>query len=503
VGSRKITAAIFALLAGIPVIFLSVILVFNQESLFWGTLFLSRNRMLLDETGGLLFLPFSLYIYLLLGLGFLILVRFSIAKGGIELRKQIPLFISVLAPLAAHAADNILHAELVAYDLMPVVLSLSSLAVIYYTRLQYFRTIPLTQHVVIESMNDIVLILDPDNILIYANQAGDGLFREGRARLLGKPISESSARLGELTGKKGKKEFHREEIELGGRIYDAGISPITGRRKKIISRVIVLRDITRLKEAERRMREMKDELEVRVDERTAELKDANRELIDEIIERTRAEETVKAALEEKNILLGELHHRVKNNLQVISSLLNLQSHYITDKDAKEIFNISVGRIRSIAIIHEKLYKSEDLAHALFGEYIHEIAQYIISSQSRPGNPIRLSVDIAPVNLDLDRSILCGLIINELLTNAIKHAFPPDRGARENEISISFAARENAYTLTLSDNGRGIPSDSAQPGDNSLGMKIIQTLVGQLKGTLAFYRNNGTTVRITFPVERIH
>ncbi|RPJ07648.1 MAG: hypothetical protein EHM28_06415 [Spirochaetaceae bacterium] len=501
VTSRRITASIFAVTAGLPTLFIAAILIFRQKSLIWASLYISPNHMLLDEIMGPWFLPFSIFSYVVLLLGFLVLVRTSISGGSIELRRQMPLYVSVLLPMAGHIIDNLFRAELFSYDIMPIILSFSSLAAIYYTRLRYFRTIPLTQHVVIESMNDIVLILSPDNMLIYANQAGNFLFGDMREHHLGKPLSSCSTHLGKLTEKAGYDNFFREEIETGGKYFDAGISPIKSRMGRIVSKVIVLRDITPIKEAENRLLGMKDELEVRVDERTSELKEANRALIDEIIERTHVEETVKAALEEKSILLGELHHRVKNNLQIISSLLNLQSSYITDAEARDIFNLSVARIRSIAIIHEKLYKSPDLAHTLFGEYIKDIAQYGISSQSRPGRPVELKIDIAPVNLDLDRSILCGLVINELLTNAIKHAFPPEHGDSGNSILIKFVVTNCDYNLILSDNGRGIPEDMTHGRDDSLGMKIIQTLVKQLKGTISFTRENGTIAHIVFPIER--
>ncbi|MBN1525654.1 MAG: hypothetical protein JW904_14340 [Spirochaetales bacterium] len=498
-----INKAIFFILSGLPALVLGGLMISGNSTLFWKSTVLSPNNILLLDEYGPLYFIFTVFIFCILAGGIVILLHSSLKKGLIELRRQALLILSVLAPLGVYFIDAIWHEELFFYDLTPIILSLSSLAVIYFTRLRYFRTIPLTQHVVIESMNDNVIILGPDDRIIYVNRAGSLSLKNMDISFIGKPIETLSPDLATLLKKAGDEQSFSEEIELNGKVFDVNISPIRNWTNTLISRVLVLRDISKLKTVEQTLREMKLELEVRVHERTRELKEANTALIDEIVERTKAENIIKSSLEEKNILLGELHHRVKNNLQIISSLLNLQSHYLTDKKAKDAFNLSIARIRSIALIHEKLYKSEDLSHTNFPEYIHELTYYILSSQSEPGENINLVLNVEKVLLSINRSILCGLIINELFTNALKHAFPKNKQGTANEekqIVISFVKQDEMYILTIRDNGTGIPQNYLEGKESSLGLKIIHTLVRQLKGSVEFSHDSGTSVSILFPLE---
>jgi len=215
----------------------------------------------------------------------------------------------------------------------------------------------------------------------------------------------------------------------------------------------------------------------------------------EIAERLRAEEQITASLREKEVLLKEIHHRVKNNLQVISSLLRLQSREIEDQDILEIFHESQHRVRSMALIHEKLYRSEDLARVDFGSYIQDLAGFLFRSYKAEHSSIRLNVDAGGVSLPIDSAVPCGLILNELISNSLKHAFV-DR--QEGVIQVLLAADQNERVrLTVSDDGVGFPNSIDYQRASTLGLQLVNTLVDQLDGEIEVHSVDGTRFEIEF------
>lgn len=224
------------------------------------------------------------------------------------------------------------------------------------------------------------------------------------------------------------------------------------------------------------------------------LRAANQQLQAEVTERMQAEEKIKASLKEKEVLLKEVHHRVKNNMQVISSILNLQSRHIKNKHALEMFEDSQNRIKSMALVHEKLYESENLAQIDFAEYTRSMTSYLFSLY-RIGQAIGLNIDIKGILLDVSTAIPCGLIINELISNSLKYAFPE---GIEGEICIQlFSDKDGKVTLIVEDNGIGFPKDLDFRKTESLGMQLIIMLVEQLEGTVELDKSKGTRFKITF------
>jgi two-component sensor histidine kinase len=243
------------------------------------------------------------------------------------------------------------------------------------------------------------------------------------------------------------------------RTYDMRISPIADWRGRLVSRVVVLRDIT---------------------------------------ERKQAEEQIRASLKEKEVLLKEIHHRVKNNLQVISSLLYLQSKNVRDKETFGILQESHSRVRSMVLVHERLYQSPDLARVDFAEYVRSLANHLFRSYGINTNVIQLKINSDDVLLGVDTAIPCGLILNELVSNALKHAFPD---GKEGEVRIELRADEGQLTLVVSDNGVGFPQDLDFRDTGSLGLQLVNTLVEQIEGTIELDRNDGTAFMITFTEPR--
>jgi two-component sensor histidine kinase/HAMP domain-containing protein len=226
-----------------------------------------------------------------------------------------------------------------------------------------------------------------------------------------------------------------------------------------------------------------------------EIEEHNIRLNREIDERKLVEEQAKSSLKEKEILVREIHHRVKNNMQIISSLLNLQSQYVKDKESLEMFRESRNRILSMAFVHEKLYQSEDLAKIDFDGYIRSMTQHLLRTCSIDSSAVKLNVNCSDVLLSIDMAVPCGLIVNELISNSLKHAFPE---GEKGEITIDFHPDgDNRLTLVVSDTGIGLPEDIDISGAKTLGLQLIKDLVDQLRGTLEIERDGGTAFRITF------
>ena len=229
------------------------------------------------------------------------------------------------------------------------------------------------------------------------------------------------------------------------------------------------------KQAEEKLRKYRKHLEQLVEERTAELK---------------------ASLIEKEILLKEIYHRTKNNMQVISGLLNLQSMSFEDDGLQQAFRETQDRIRAMALVHERLYKSKDLSNLDIKEYIEDLCSAIMESYPQQKAKISVKLEVESISMPIEIAAPCGLIINELLSNSLKHAFPMDRTG---EIRIAVGQKKgDEITLTYSDNGVGFPDGLDISKARTLGLRLVHNLVSvQLKGRLDVFRNGGARFEITF------
>lgn len=219
----------------------------------------------------------------------------------------------------------------------------------------------------------------------------------------------------------------------------------------------------------------------------------------DVTERKKQEERLTNSLREKEALLREIHHRVKNNLQIIYSLLNLQVGYLDSARYKRLFQESQDRIKSMVLIHETLYQSENLADINPAEYINSLIKYLSHTYNIQKHNIQVRTHIDELAMDIDTAIPCGLIINELVSNAIKYAFPGNMHNPHPEIHITLKQDSgHRVILTIADNGKGIPPDIDFENTRTLGLQLVHALTQQIKGTLTVQRNRGTVFTIRFP-----
>jgi PAS domain S-box-containing protein len=218
-------------------------------------------------------------------------------------------------------------------------------------------------------------------------------------------------------------------------------------------------------------------------------------MLEDITERRAADEQIRKSLAEKETLLKEVHHRVKNNLQVICSLLNLQAGQIRDTRDLEMFMESQDRVRSMAMVHERLYQSPDLAEIDFGEYARNLATHLVRAYGRSTTPVALSVEARGMSLGVDDAVACGLIINELVSNSLKHAFREGQGGK---IWVTLFPSAGENLLTAGDDGVGLPPSVSLDNADTLGLQLVSTLTEQLDGRIEVRRGPGTEFKIRFP-----
>jgi two-component sensor histidine kinase len=212
------------------------------------------------------------------------------------------------------------------------------------------------------------------------------------------------------------------------------------------------------------------------------------------IENVRLYAAERQRAEEKDVLLQEIHHRVKNNLQVIASLLRLQAGRVADEQTRTVFEESCARIRSMAFAHEMLYRSADLSEVDLAQYIPDLASYLRRLYQHKAGSVQIKNDIGELGLSIDTAIPCGLIINELVSNAFKHGFPDGHSGT---IDVRLCADDGAVALTVQDDGVGLPAELDWRQTETLGLRLVVMLVEQIEGSIELDQSEGTTWKITF------
>jgi len=217
-------------------------------------------------------------------------------------------------------------------------------------------------------------------------------------------------------------------------------------------------------------------------------------VLQDITERKHAEQRMRASLEEKEVLLREIHHRVKNNLQVVASLLSLQAMQATAAETVEALQESGRRIQLMAQIHNKLYRSSDLANVQFDLFVRGLVEDTIASYGIDSSRLRLETSLRPIRLHIDEAITCGQIVSELVSNSVKHAFP---GGRKGKICLRLGGGGGKIVLWIEDDGVGMPAGSDWRKNGNLGLQVVDALTRQLDGKIELFTGGGTRYRISF------
>ncbi len=310
--------------------------------------------------------------------------------------------------------------------------------------------------------------IDAKGHLVFGNSAYHGMLEYPDGALIGRNILELVATAAERASLQDHLGFLRDE--------QPAPTPLFGQRRTRSGRVIEVRvDWNYRRDPEGRVVGFSS-------------------IITDITEHREAHEKIKASLRAKEVLLSELHHRVKNNLQVIASLLNMQSRQVEDAQVAELFRESRNRVRSMALTHEQLYQAEDLARIDFARYLRALGASLFRSYGADPRAVKLEVDTGEIAIPLDLAIPCGLIVTELISNCLKHAFPGGRG----EIRVGLCTDdEGQLTLAVGDNGVGLPAGLDPQASETLGLRLVTSLADQIGGEIALDRSAGTQVRIRF------
>lgn len=319
----------------------------------------------------------------------------------------------------------------------------------------------------IESMQDGVVITDNYDTVLYANTGFEKMFGYSLEQAINKKTydilhrnndkgEELASELIENRKKGLINVYERSFVNFNERLIWAEITgvPLRNQEGEVIGSIGIFRDIS---------------------------------------ERKMTENELQTSVKEKEVLLKEMHHRVKNNLQIITSLLSLQAHHTNDESLELMLKDSQNRIRSMSIIHEKLYRSDSLSDIAFNAYVSEIVEYLKYSYESIGVEVNYNID--DVSFDLEKAVPCGLIINELVANAMKYAFPEENG----KIFIELKKVENGIKLIIADNGIGLPDNIDFNSDlESLGMQLVDSLIDQIDGTIEVDNSKGAKFIMFIP-----
>lgn len=349
----------------------------------------------------------------------------------------------------------------------------------------------------LEEATDCVLIADANKNLMYSNNAIKAILDLTPPEAVGRSI------LSLLFSDPTDAQLARQGLEADGRWHgevsskrgvqsittEVTIAAVRDDAENETAYVSIARDITDRKRTQAELENHRRNLEFLVAERTKALEH-------EIAENKAVQRELANSLQEKELLLKEVHHRVKNNMQVISSLLNIQAETIEDPRFTSLLGESQQRIKSMSLIHENLYQSENLLEIDFEDYINMLANSLCRFYTIPGVSLNLDIQVDDVNLDIETAVPCGLIINELISNSLKHAFKGREGC--GTISVHFRNAGCRYVLSISDDGVGLPAGFEPDASSSMGMEIVSILTQQLDGRLHIDGAEGACFEISFP-----
>lgn len=485
---KYLKSAYIGLLFLLPFIVLIMAFTNQWHGLLWPSIIQSSNQpgAFLIYGHGPVFWANIIYSFIMVLTGIILLIRMFVSSSSACRPQIFILVLSGVMPLIFSGLYTTKVIPIPGLDVTPFGLAISGILIaLGIFKFHFLDILPVAHKILFKSMINGVLVFDDNDKLIEVNSAAN-LIKINQDDV-GKNIENVLGRFPELISIY-KAHQSESEIFLGDPVncwIQVQITPIYDDKNIFQGHLLIIQDITKRKKLEKEL---------------------------------------KKSLEEKELMMKEIHHRVKNNLTIIQSLLQLQSNYITDENALNIFRESQNRVKSMAIIHQRLYQHDNIKKIDFGDYPRTLALDIFRSYASDSNQIKLNVDTDNFMLDIDTAIPLGLILNELISNSLKYAFPANEIRRfENEkfsisttesrgpangtfaspegrigqLTVKFHLKDNKYKLTVSDNGIGIPEGLDYEKSDSLGLKLVYSLSKQIGAEVKLNTTNGTKFEITF------
>ncbi len=448
---KYLKTSYLCLLLVLPIIIIIIAFTNEWHGLVWPSIIQISNQSetLLIYKHGLFFWITVIYGCIMTLTGIILLIRMLITSSRTHYLNIFILMLSGLIPMIAIIVyiSNIINIP--GLDITPFGLTISVILIsIIIFKFRFLDILPIAHKMLFKSMVNGVLVFDAENKLIDVNSAANliGISHKD----IGKNANDIFSNFPDFKAfyNGSKSEF---ELFLGNPInrwIDVHMTSIYDNENIFHGRLVIIQDIDRLKRS----------------------------------------------LEEKELMMKEIHHRVKNNMQVISSLLSLQSMYHDDTKVRNILRESQNRVQSMALAHERLYQSENLSQIDMKEYIDQVIVHLFTSYRQDISKIKTSIQVESTKMDINTAIPVGLIINELLTNSLKYAFPQGSG----KLSLKLQTTNNQYLLTVADDGIGLPANFQIDQTKTLGFQLVNRLLIQLRGSIELNGNEGTKFCIKFP-----
>lgn len=374
--------------------------------------------------------------------------------------------------------------------LLPFSVAFSALALLYgFVRLRMISPLKLARAMIVDMLIDPVVVIDENMRIALVNPAARQICAPGRSATAGMrpddvfPGLERIVTSDEVDGV--------SKWEFRGREYLVRTTFVENPRSLSRAVVATLSDVTALREEQERLERI-------VEERTLQLKRANEELEESLAGHQASEVRLQAALADKDILLKEIHHRVKNNLQIVASLINMQATRLSNEESRAAYAAVTRRIKSISLVHERIYQSSSFRQVELGRYVKDLVSSIVSTVADRNFPIEVEVEEAELNVNPDACVDIGLMLNEVLTNSLKHGLLP---SGKGEIRVRVARVGDSVNLVVRDTGPGFPPEQ-EDHPSSLGMKVIRTIASKYNATVTFTNDGGAVVTLRFPVQKI-
>ncbi len=467
----------FLIISIVPIIVYTLFLTNDSHGLLFDTHWVEIDNSipLFKKSLGPVSWVYIFYAYFLLAFGFVMIIYNLIISKRITIWQVIISTIIILVPWIFVMVNLIFDIKnFPDIDLTSLALVITNPVLIWSASRRQLRSLSLYSiDTVFESLNTAIFLIGANDSVLDLNRAGEQLVKNSVIQPHEKYLSEIvEIYSGELDLSSDAEDCAQIISFLSNgevRTFQANLSQNRNWLGKVTSKVLVLSDITE---------------HVRLYEQAQA----------EIGERMKAEQIIKESLQEKEILLKEIHHRVKNNLQIISSLLNLQSDQTSNQVVSAFVTTSQNRIHSMALIHEMLYQSGNMAQVRFDDYVRNLVSHFKETAYPPNIMINFEIEIDEILLDIDTAIQCGLILNELVSNSLEHAFPQ---VEQGLIHIKFSKAQHGYLLCVQDDGIGLAEEINVTKTDTLGLKLVSALVQQLGGEVELDRSGGTRFSIIF------